>query len=80
MLYWICEKSATHPLNWQALEYAIRRNFGGLDEFDPLVEFRKRISLPCDATIDNFQVSIIYCTVPVLWGIPLSKFITVVSM
>ena len=56
MLYWKCEKSATHPLNWQALEYAIRRNFSGLDEFDPFDEFRKRISLPSDATIDYFQV------------------------
>ena len=56
MLYWICEKSATRPLNWQALEYAIRRNFSGLDEFDPFDEFRKRISLPSDATIDYFQV------------------------
>ena len=49
MLYWICAKSNAHPLNWQSLEHAIRRNFGGLEQFDPVEEFRKRISLPADA-------------------------------
>eukprot|EP00731_Ephydatia_muelleri_P024235 Em0016g506a len=48
MLYWICAKSNAHPLNWQSLEHAVRRNFGGLEQFDPVEVFRKRISLPAD--------------------------------
>ena len=46
MLYWMCKKCKGHPLSWLQLEYAIKRNFGGLDEFsclDPLEEFQNTI-------------------------------------
>ena len=46
MLYWMCEKSGLPP-TWPQLEYAICRNFGGMesDELDPLEEFKQQIHI-----------------------------------
>ena len=33
MLYWMCQKSQKPPTGLQ-LQHAIKRNFGGLDDFD----------------------------------------------
>ena len=42
----MCEKSGSCP-NWQQLEHAIKRNFGGLDseKLDPYSEFKKEIDM-----------------------------------
>ena len=52
MLYEICSISH-HPPTWPSLEFAIRRNFSGLDEFDPIDEFRSRIVLPEHVDLTN---------------------------
>ena len=40
MLYCICKQSKQVP-TWNELKYAILRNFGGRDDFDPTVEFHQ---------------------------------------
>ena len=44
MLYWMC-KNAREPPTWQQIEHAIRRNFGGFDEFDVLEVFMSEIHM-----------------------------------
>ena len=41
MVYSIAAKSGERP-HWNQLEYAIKRNFGGLVEGEPVVEIFKR--------------------------------------
>ena len=43
MLYWMCEQSGMPPTGAQ-LRHAIMRNFGGMQEFNPYLEFKKRLS------------------------------------
>ena len=64
----MCEKSNAHPLNWQSLEHAIRRNFGGLEQFDPVEVFRNCIKHPADPKFGsipdqvlNTEVIVIMC-------------------
>ena len=47
MLYYMREKSKKHPLNWQQLEHAIKRNFGGLEseELNPFKVFLQHITM-----------------------------------
>ena len=49
MLYWMC-KEAELRLTWHQVEHAVRRNFGGLEQFDPLKVFRSKVIMP--RTID----------------------------
>ena len=44
MVYKIAEKLNREPA-WKDIERAIRRNFGGLDEIDPVEIFREHFSL-----------------------------------
>ena len=39
MLYWMCEKSELPPTGPQ-LQHAIKRNFGGLEDFDTYEIFK----------------------------------------
>lgn len=39
MLYWMSQKSGSVVTRSQ-LEHAIRRNFSGFDEFDPIAKFK----------------------------------------
>ena len=39
MLYWMSQKSGS-VLTRSQLEHAIRRNFSGFDEFDPIAKFK----------------------------------------
>ena len=43
MLYWMCEKSKKPPTGPQ-LQHAIKRNFGGLEDFDTYEIFKQHIS------------------------------------
>ena len=36
-------KTAREPPSWQQIEHAIRRNFGGFDEFDTIEVFKSKI-------------------------------------
>lgn len=40
MVYKMAEEHRREP-SWPEVEHAIRRNFGGLDEIDPVKVFRK---------------------------------------
>ena len=40
MLYWMCQKSQNPPTGPQ-LKHAIKRNFGGLDDFDTYDIFKR---------------------------------------
>ena len=40
MLYWMCEKSKLPPTGPQ-LQHAIKRNFGGLEDFDTFEMFKR---------------------------------------
>ena len=40
MLYWMCEKSKLPPTGPQ-LQHAIKRNFGGLEDFDTFDIFKR---------------------------------------
>ena len=40
MLYWMCEKSKFPPTGPQ-LQHAIKRNFGGLEDFDTFEMFKR---------------------------------------
>ena len=44
MVHKIAEKLNREP-SWKDIERAIRRNFGGLDEIDPVEIFKKHFSL-----------------------------------
>ena len=43
MLYWMCEKSKLPPTGPQ-LQHAIKRNFGGFEDFDTYEIFKQHIS------------------------------------
>lgn len=44
MLYWMCGKNEPgQSLTWQQVEHAVRRNFGGEEDFEPITEFEKKI-------------------------------------
>lgn len=50
MLYWMCKKTG-QCLTWQQMEHAVRRNFGGEEDFEPITEFEKQTkSLLTNAT------------------------------
>lgn len=40
MVYKMAEEHRREP-SWPEVEHAIRRNFGGLDEIDPVLVFRR---------------------------------------
>ena len=40
MLYWMCEKNKLPPTGPQ-LQHAIKRNFGGLEDFDTFKIFKR---------------------------------------
>ena len=40
MLYWMCQKSQKPPTGPQ-LQHAIKRNFGGLEDFDTFKIFKR---------------------------------------
>ena len=42
MLYWMCEKSKLPPTGPQ-LQHAIKRNFGGLEDFDTFEMFKNSL-------------------------------------
>ena len=54
MLYWMC-KEAELTLTWHQIEHAVKRNFGGFEEFDPLETFRRKVIMP--RTVDMSQHS-----------------------
>ena len=58
MVYSIAAKSGERP-RWHQLEHAIKRNFGGLIEGEP-VEIFKRHYPETDVSFQVFQVSFIY--------------------
>ena len=43
MVYKIAEEHGREP-RWPEIEHAIRRNFGGLDEIDPVKIFKKQFT------------------------------------
>ena len=53
MLYWMC-KEADLKLTWHQIEHAVRRNFGGLEQFDPLRVFRNKVIMPPVTDLSHF--------------------------
>ena len=53
MLYWMC-KEAELKLSWHQIEHAVRRNFGGLEQFDPLKVFRNKVIMPHVTDLSHF--------------------------
>ena len=54
MLYWMCEQSGKPPTGAQ-LRHAIMRNFGGMQEFNPYLEFEERLS---DISLDDTSIRV----------------------
>ena len=66
MLYWMCEKSKLQPTGPQ-LQHAIKRNFGGLDDFDTFEMFKHYIpnidSKPDLTYIAELVIIVLCCVV-----------------
>ena len=54
MLYWMCESSGMPPSGLQ-LRHAILRNFGGMQEFSPYEEFKRKLP----DTLSQAEISMI---------------------
>jgi hypothetical protein len=39
MIYWFCSKDVHSTLTWNKLEHAVKRNFNGLEDIDPIDSF-----------------------------------------
>ena len=53
MLYWMC-KEAELRLTWHQIEHAVKRNFGGLEQLDPLEVFKGKLNMPTMVNLSNF--------------------------
>lgn len=47
-------KEADLKLTWHQIEHAVRRNFGGLEQFDPLIVFRNKVIMPRETDLSHF--------------------------
>lgn len=54
MVYGFVEKSKKKP-TWHEMLHAIKRNFGGLDQVDPVESFKKHL-----ATVVHFETKVRY--------------------
>lgn len=54
MLYWMC-KEAELTLTWHHIEHAVKRNFGGFDEFDPLLAFSRKVIMPRGVELSQYS-------------------------
>jgi len=53
MLYWMC-KEAELRLTWHQIEHAVKRNFGGLEQLDPLEVFKSKLNMPTMVNLSDF--------------------------